>query len=66
MFSCEFCQTFNNTFFTEHNTTLVYYISFIEGIYQGFILVLCFGSPNICIVALFIFDFLGVSSDFYF
>ena len=45
------------------NTTLVYYISFTEGTYQRFILVLHFDTPDIFFVAIFILEFLGVSSD---
>ena len=48
------------------NTTLVYYISFIEGTNQRFILVVYFDTPDIFFVILFIFDILGVSSDIYF
>ena len=39
------------------NTTLIYYISFIEGTYQHFILVLYFDTPEIFLVALFILVF---------
>ena len=40
------------------NTTLVYFISFIEGTYQRFILVLYFDTSHFFLVAIFILDFL--------
>ena len=64
VFSCEFCETFKNTFLPED--LQAGNISFIEGTYQRFILVLYFDSPDIFFVAIFIIDFLDVSSDFFF
>ena len=72
----KFAKFLRTPFFTEHiqglrlyslqNTTLVYYISFNERTCQRFLLVLYFATPYIFFVALFILDFLGVSSDIYF
>ena len=72
VFSCEFCEVFLQNTLRQlllhllQNTTLIYYISFIEGTYQRFILVLYFNTPKNFLVALFILVFLDISSGIYF